>query len=425
MTTTVLVLDGNENQAVAATRSLSKAGHRVLVGAETSWSKAGWSRHAAGAFAYPDPARDVDGFTECLLRTVRAAGGAFVLPMTERTLLPVSLCRARIADAGGAFVLPAHERVVQACSKEQTTALARDLGLVVPRTWTLGADAVEARRLSGDLPYPVVLKPAMSHEPLAGAMRATGAPAYATSQAEFLDEWRGLAARARAIVVQEFVPGTGAGYFALMQHGAPQLEFAHRRIRDVRATGSGSAVRESVPLAPAIRDASRRLLAALDWHGVAMVEFRLRGDGTPVFLEVNGRFWNSLALAIAAGADFPRHLVELGISGRIDAPPAYRPGVRCRWWLGDVRHLLDVLRGAPRGYPGRFPGRLATLAAVLTPSPGTVHDNFRWSDPLPELGDWLHFFGRRLPAYVARRSDAERTAGAGGALDAEGRAAHP
>jgi predicted ATP-grasp superfamily ATP-dependent carboligase len=413
---TVLVLDGNENQAVAATRSLGLSGRHVLVGASTSWSKAGWSRHADGTFVYPSPERDVDGFVDCIVRTTRRAGGAFVLPMTERTLLPVSRERARIADAGGVMTLPPHARVVQACNKEQTTTLARQLGIAVPRTWTLGADPVEARRLAGELPYPVVLKAAMSHEPFDGAMRATGAPAYARTGQEFVDEWRQLTSRARSIVVQEFVAGSGAGYFALVQQGAPLLEFAHRRIRDVRATGSGSALRESVALDPAMRDAARRLLAALDWHGVAMVEFRIKPDGTPVFLEVNGRFWNSLALAVAAGVDFPRHLVELGTLGRIGAVGRYRAGVRCRWWLGDVRHLADVWRGAPRGYPGAFPKRLATLAAVVTPSRGTAHDNFWWSDPLPELGDWLHFFGRTLPAYASRhrRSGSDRRAGFAG-----------
>ena len=38
----VLVLDGNQNQAVACVRSLAKQGHSVLVGSTTSWSKAGW-----------------------------------------------------------------------------------------------------------------------------------------------------------------------------------------------------------------------------------------------------------------------------------------------------------------------------------------------------------------------------------------------
>ena len=46
----VLVLDGNQNQAVACVRSLAKKGHTVLVGNTSSWSKAGWSRSCAGTF---------------------------------------------------------------------------------------------------------------------------------------------------------------------------------------------------------------------------------------------------------------------------------------------------------------------------------------------------------------------------------------
>jgi predicted ATP-grasp superfamily ATP-dependent carboligase len=411
---TVLVLDGNENQAVAAVRSLARAGHRVLVGAETRWSKAGWSRYAAGTFTYTSPEADVDRFVAQVAQITRDCGGAFVMPMTERTLLPLSRERVTVVEAGGIFVAPSHDRVRDACSKEHTTSLARSLGIPVPRTWTLGADPVEARRLSAELPYPVVLKPAMSHEPGDRSMRSTGAPAYATNAAEFLDAWRATCGRARAMLVQEFVAGTGAGYFALVRQGETLVEFAHQRIRDVRPTGSGSAVRESIPVDPVMRDGSQRLLAALAWHGVAMVEFRVRPDGTPVFLEVNGRFWNSLPLAIAAGVDFPRYLVELGTADAVSPQPSYRAGVRCRWWLGDLRHLIQVWRGAPRGFPTKLPGRLATLAAFLTPTPGMVHDNFWWSDPLPELGDWLHFFVRKLPGHVSRNT-----------FDAQRRTAHP
>jgi len=40
----VLLLDGNQNQAVACVRSLASKGHRVFVGNISGWSKAGWSR---------------------------------------------------------------------------------------------------------------------------------------------------------------------------------------------------------------------------------------------------------------------------------------------------------------------------------------------------------------------------------------------
>jgi len=140
------------------------------------------------------------------------------------------------------------------------------------------------------------------------------------------------------------------------------------------------------------------LLRALCWTGVAMVEFRIQDDGTPVFLELNGRFWNSLALAIYAGMDFPRLLAQLAEEGKIRETPTYRENIRCRWLLGDCRHLIDVWRGAPRGYPLPYPGRLRTLWDFIIPVRGTFHDNFQWNDPLPELGDWLHFLLRKVPS---------------------------
>src|SRR5581483_9624421 len=198
--------------------------------------------------------------------------------------------------------------------------------------------------------------------------------------------------------VQEFVEGAGAGYFALMNAGELRMEFAHRRIRDVRPTGSGSALRESVRPDPRVKGAALAILRALRWHGVAMVEFRQKADGTPVFMEVNGRFWNSLPLAVYAGADFPARLAELAERGEVAASHDYQVGLKCRWLLGDLRHFIEVLRGAPAGYPGAFPSRLKTLAKICIPARGTLHDNLSRRDPLPELGDWRDFLWRRLPA---------------------------
>jgi hypothetical protein len=180
-------------------------------------------------------------------------------------------------------------------------------------------------------------------------------------------------------------------------------EFAHRRLRDVRPTGSGSALRESALPSPELREASLALLKAVGWHGVAMVEYRMRADGTPVFLEINGRFWHSLALAVNAGVDFPLALARLAEHGDIDTLPPGRSGVRCRWLLGDARHLAAVWRGAPAGYPGVFPSRFGTLLDELVPSPGMTHDNFELSDPLPELGDWVHFFAHKIPGALKGR----------------------
>lgn len=398
----VLVLDGNENQAVAAVRALGAQGHEVVVGADSRWSKAGWSRAASSTFTYPAPQTSMDTFVARIVAELGKSPGTLVLPMTERTTIPISLRRDEIVHAGGLLVLPAHELIMRAFNKRQTTELARSLGIAVPVTASI-SNRFEAERLAESQSYPVVLKAQASEEVSTdGRVLSTGAPRYARNAVEFLRAYDEMSSRCSSLLAQKFVEGVGTGYFALMHHGELRAEFAHRRIRDVRPTGSGSAVRVSVEPDVQVRTAALNLLRELRWHGVAMVEFRKRSDGTPVFMEVNGRFWNSLSLAIYSGVDFPSLLARMAEQGDVEPQSDYQIGVRCRWFVGDFRHLLEVWRGAPKGYPGRFPNRWRALVEFLIPVARTHHDNFTWNDPLPEIGDWLDFVGRRLPARVRR-----------------------
>jgi predicted ATP-grasp superfamily ATP-dependent carboligase len=390
----VLVLDGNQNQAVASVRSLARAGHTVLVGDSTSWCKAGWSISCHGTFRYPAPQQETGAFVRRIAELAGAESGTLVLPMTEATTLPISAHRDAMRFVGARMVLPCHADLLRAFNKSETTRLAASLGIAVPKT-TVVSDPEQAEEVARTIEYPVVLKPRASEELSAeNKLRTTGRLRYASNAEEFRVAYGDMAQRAAAVLVQEYVEGQGAGYFALMRHGELRAEFAHRRIRDVYPTGSGSAVRVSVAPPPGIRAAALAILRALNWHGVAMVEFRCQEGRPPVFLEVNGRFWHSLPLACYAGVDFPALLASMAERGDVESVLHYRVGVRCRWLLGDFRHLSEVWRGAPVGFPGKYPGRLRTLASVLTPVPGTVHDLFTWEDPLPELGDWLDF-GRR------------------------------
>lgn len=390
----VLVLDGNQNQAVATVRSLARAGHTVFAGEAASWSKASWSRSASGSFRYPPPQKGVDAFIEAVATFVREKPGALVLPMTEATTLPLSAHRDVLISAGARLVLPDHGDLLRAFDKNTTTQLAASLGVAVPKTLVV-TTLEQAQDAAQHLRYPVVLKP-LSSEELSpqGNVRTAGRPRYASDPAQCEAAFRDLGSRSSAALVQEFVEGEGTGYFALMHHGELRAEFAHRRIRDVYPTGSGSAVRISVPVDPEIRRCSLAILSALRWHGVAMVEYRKQAGSPAVFMEVNGRFWHSLPLAVYAGVDFPALLARMAESGDVEPSTGYRSGVRCRWLLGDVRHLVEVWKGPPSGYPGAYPGRLRTLSQVLTPVPGTYHDLFQWRDPMPELGDWLALFLR-------------------------------
>ena len=287
-----------------------------------------WSRSCSEIFRYPAPQGQGNAFISAISTFVRARPGTLVLPVTEATTLPLSLHRDQIISAGGQLVLPSHQNLLRACDKDETTRLAVSLGVEVPKT-ILITSSEQARAAAQSVHYPVVLKPRASEEiSNNGKVRATGRPRYATDAAQLEDAYRDISTRSSAVLVQEFVEGEGAGYFALMHQGELRAEFAHRRIRDVHPTGSGSAVRVSVEPDPEIRRCSLAILKALQWHGVAMVEFRQKKNQPPIFMEVNGRFWHSLALACYAGVDFPALLARMAENGDIAPSSGYRVVIR-------------------------------------------------------------------------------------------------
>ncbi len=206
----------------------------------------------------------------------------------------------------------------------------------------------------------------------------------------------GIPAEGFPVLLQERVVGPGVGVFLLVHEGRALARFAHRRIREKPPSGGVSVYRESIPVPAGLGDSSLALLRSFNWSGVAMVEYKLdAATGVPFLMEINGRFWGSLQLAVDAGVDFPAMLVDTAL-GRIPSPvTSYRTGVRSRWWMGDVDHLLARFRRSavelalPPGAPGK--GR-ALLDFLRLWWPGDRAEIFRWNDPRPqvrELAEWV------------------------------------
>ncbi len=144
------------------------------------------------------------------------------------------------------------------------------------------------------------------------------------------------------VLLQHRVAGVGEGLFALRWEGRTVARFAHRRLREKPPAGGVSVYRESIEPDPRLVSAGERLLDALDWNGVAMIECKRDPEtGRHIIMEINGRFWGSVQLAIDAGINFPVLLVAcaLGQTPALPAGTGYRVGIRSRWFWGDVDHL--------------------------------------------------------------------------------------
>ena len=173
----------------------------------------------------------------------------------------------------------------------------------------------------------------------------------------------------------------------------PRALFVHKRLREYPLNGGPSTLRESV-LRPEAAELGVRLLRALRWYGVAMVEFKVDPrDGVPKLMEVNPKLWGSLSLAIASGVDFPALLYRLATEGDVPPVPDYRVGVRCRFLLADTLHFL--------ANPGRFRLQPSFFRFGDAQTHGDIWDP---RDPAPALGFWLVLLLRGWRPEVLRHA---------------------
>jgi len=372
--TTVLVLDANQRSALAAVRSLGRAGLKVFAADSTGATLAGASRHCQRRLSYPSPYNAPLAFVDAVVDAVRAHGIDVVLPMTEVSLQLLLEARERIVATLPAPSLAAFEAL---SDKYRLFQSAQALGIPMPRTVFIdNARAFAAQPEAWD--YPVVVKPHRSRIWHRGAWLATSVR-YAHSRAE-LDAMVAAdpALSGYPFLLQSFIDGRGEGLFALFDRGRAVDFFAHRRLRERPASGGVSVLSESAPVPADLRDIAERLLGAQAWHGVAMVEFKRGRDGVPYLMEVNARFWGSLQLAIDAGVDFPLRLVRLARGERLSAQAPYRAGARLRWLLGDLDRLYLLLKDRRLGTGAKF----AAVRDFAVPT-GARHEVNRFGDLRP------------------------------------------
>jgi predicted ATP-grasp superfamily ATP-dependent carboligase len=236
------------------------------------------------------------------------------------------------------ILTPRADKLALVFDKSKTLALAQSVGIEVPVT-----NASEPGR------WPVVLKWAD-----AGAVQPLlEQAAIAFHKAEIIRDADGLrAALARyeplglQPLIQSYAAGSGLGQMFYRHHGKTTLYFQHQRLHEWPPEGGVSTLCQALDpdLHRDQRAKSEALLDAIGWEGPAMVEYRHDPQtGAFVLMEINGRFWGSLPLASAAGAEFGWEQYRRMVLDDTAPNRPYRAGIRAAYMIPETRRLVRIL----------------------------------------------------------------------------------
>jgi predicted ATP-grasp superfamily ATP-dependent carboligase len=359
-----IVTDALWRKSVSAIRALGAAGYSVFALGDGRLTTGFHSRYTSRRFIGPVAADDPDGFGETLGRAIEATGGqpAALLPMEDATcewLLSHGWELAKNVK----WLLPSEDAFALARDKAGTFSLAQRLGIPTPRTHTPDSVSELSELVAANPIEEFVVKPRISSG-------STGVVYGSDIHAISLEEHWELHG---PLLLQERIPPDGVAYGVSMlfdRAGRERAAFAHRRLREYPVSGGPSTQRVSTELGE-LHSYSQRLLSSLNWAGVAMVEWKVHPQGDrPMLLEINPRFWGSLALAVRAGVDFPTLYADAALDRPLpSALPAYRPGVVSRWMLPG-----DILRYVSSPAAQREPLRQFLRGSIRDSEEFDVHD---------------------------------------------------
>lgn len=359
----VFLTDANYKHTLAAIRSLGNKGLKVDVGSIYRTPLGAFSKYTNQCVTYPNAKRFPKRFLDFILKIAKRNKYDVIIPVGYISNVTLSKFKDKMEKLVKIPVAN-YEQLRIAAHKDKTITLAKKLGIPIP-------DSILMKEIDScsvkNLKYPLVLK----------GITESGRIRYVSSPKELIrKDLLPSTIKKETLLAQEYVKGIGYGFFALFNHGKPRAIFMHKRIREYPITGGPSTVAESV-YEPEIKEYGLKILKALNWHGVAMIEFKKDDiDNDFKLMEINAKFWGSLDLAIASGVDFPYLLYCMATEGDVKPTFSYRTGVKFMWPFPE-----DLMRTLAS--PWDFSAFIRDLFDVK------VRKNIKLNDLTPSIIQWL------------------------------------
>lgn len=369
------------------TRSLGAKKINVFNGGYLNIAPVYFSRYSSKKAVYPNMAENPKKFKEFIFRYIKENKFDAVFPVMNKNVLFFSKHKKELSKYT-AVPLVDYKIMIKAMDKGKIMKFAEKIGIPHPETY-YPDKSDDLKKAIKNLDFPVIVKPRRS----SGSRGVKICNSVNGLKKTFAD----ISKNYGKPIIQEYIPQEGEAIGVSCLFGYDHKEkavFTHKRLRQYPIKGGPSTLRQSIRH-PAAEKIAVKLLRKLKWFGLAMVEFKVDPrDGKPKLIEINPRFWGSLALPIAAGVDFPYLLYNLAVKKKVKPVKKYKLGVKSRWLAGDFLYLFSTKH------------KLKFLPKFLNFfEKNTYYDEFMYRDFMPLFGRFLslfYVFNRKLTKQVFR-----------------------
>ncbi len=344
-----------------------------------------YSKYYKNKVFYPSIENGENEFIQKIISIVKNNNYDVLLPLRESVILPISKHRNKFAPYVK-IPIAEHEVLEKADDKAQTLKIAEDNDIPIPKTYFIEKTS-DIDKIKNEIIFPVIIKPYKGES-------AKGVT-YAYSEKELKDKYMKVREEFGPSMIQEYVSGTRYTVAALFNEDSkPRRVCVHKGIRENPITGGPQIFAETVEN-PEVLNHALKLLKAMNYYGMAEVEFIAdERDKKIKLMEINPRFYDSIWVPIASGVDFPYLLYKMAMDGDIKPSFDYKTGIKCRYLLGDMRHLISVMKGVKT--PKYKLGRLQTLLNFLKFHEDDAHYVFSLDDPKPAIMDFIQILSKKL-----------------------------
>jgi len=324
--TKVLLTDGNYKHTWAAARNLHSFGYEVDV--------IGGNRSISSKSKYVNKnvfaknlliSENIQSFLK-LIRDehydlVIGIGASSIQFLSENSSLISKITK---------LILPPQKSLELCLNKNLTMEFAKKIKIEIPQTFVV-ENFKQFQQKIRNVAFPVIIKSASETMKDLPTIYLDSYESLAFSKLEVLFK------KGNKYLIQQRIFGHGEAFFAIYDRGQLIDFMMHERLREYPSTGGPSTKAKTIYREDLLK-AGKKLLDQLNWHGIAMVEFKRDKNNKLFLMEINPKFWGSLDLALASGVNFPKLAAQISLGKKLQPLAYHAQEITFQWpFDGDLK----------------------------------------------------------------------------------------